>query len=469
VTITAISTADSSKTAAVSATIQFSNASLSGPYVFSFSGYDPSAPYYVASRFVADGDGNIVSFDQDFRQGGLSQQMSSTGTYTVQPDGRGTLTLSFEGMSEPSVAMFQMTSLGEGPVLQFVSSTTGSGQFYKQDSGTFSNASMKGPYVLQVLGAESSGTTVAGVGVISCDGAGNCTGIEDINTGKNLMTKLPVAVSYSVDANGRTILTATVAGETETTQLAMYFISNDHAVGVPLSSGSGGGISVLEKQQITTFSNASLSGDYVFYSMADPATEGNFILGRETLDGAGTITGVSDHNAEGALASQNQSFAGTYSVPPSDHGRGTSDLGAIFYIVSEKKALMISTDSAKAGQIVAQQGVPFSTNSLQGTFAFSMRGFDALGGEIGVLGSASVDGSGNYASSEAVNHAGILTANETLTGTYSVSQNGRGQLVITVDGNQFLHTLYVVDSSHAFVMEMDTSGTALFGSMEAQF
>ena len=327
---------------------------------------------------------------------------------------------------------------------------------------------MNGSYVMQALGAESSGTTVAAVGVMTVDGAGNLTGMQDVNTGKQLLTKMSVNGTYSVDATGRAVVT-TVAG-TDTSETAMYLISSDRAVGVPLGAGSGGGMMWMEKQQITDFSNASLSGDYVMFDMrADPAISGNFTVGIATVDGAGTISGVSDHKDGGAMPSQNQPFTGTYSIPATDHGRGTLDLGGIFYVVSEKKVFSIGTDKATAGQMVAQEGAPFSTSSLQGTFLFSLRGFNVNAMvEVGKLGSLTLNGNGSLSGSMAVNFGGFLNPNVPLTGTYSVGTNGRGQ-VTTSDGTFEEHyTIYVVDSSHVYLLYTDPDA-ALFGSMEAQF
>ncbi len=405
-------------------------------------------------------------------------EKSFTAKYSVSPHGQMSLTI--EGQE---LARFQLTSSGEGPSLQFASSTTGSGQFYKQDTTTFSNASVNGTYVFQFLSPRQPGTN-AGVGIMSYDGEGNISGFVDLNSDGKLLTQVPIAGTYSVDANGRMVVTqtATVGTASQTSQVATYLISSDRAVWTGIGSTGGGGLGMAEKQQITSFSEASLSGDFAFLSTSDPAVEPNFLAARLTADGAGTLSaGVADIFADfrnGGIWSKNVAFTGSYSIPATNKGRGTMSFvtpngteGAIFYLVSEKKAFLLgtSTDSPVAGQMLAQEGVPFSTSSLQGTYVFSMRGFDATGGEIGVLGSASVDGSGNYTGSEAVNHAGTLTPNETSSGTYSVGENGRGQLTMTVGGMVFTYPIYVVDSSLAFVVETDSSGAVLFGSLVRQF
>lgn len=178
------------------------------------------------------------------------------------------------------------------------------------------------------------------------------------------------------------------------------------------------------------------------------------------------------------MVTQNIPIAGSYSIPSTDHGRGTVNIttteegtgGAIFHLLSEKKAFLIGTDpnEANGGQIVAQQGAPFSTSSLQGTFAFSMRGFNLSAMlEVGKLGSMVLDGSGSLSGSQAVNVVGFLGPNVLLTGTYSVDANGRGQAMISDATLEEHYALYAVDSSHVYLMNTD-SGAALFGSMVAQ-
>ena len=487
VTITAISLADTSKTASVNVTVQFSNASLNGPYVFSFSGHEQGIPFSAAGRFVADGNGNITDGIEDYRQAGNSSPRTLGGTYDVVPSREGRVVVTFyfsgEGGMTSADFRFELTSVGEGPMLSLNNFMAGSGRIYKQDAATFSNASMNGSYVLQFLGAEPSGT-FAVTGVLTCDGAGNITsGIGDVNSNGDAMSRLPVTGSYSVDTNGRTLLTMASGDENDPSQMALYMVSSNRAVGVPSGSGSGWGITTLEKQQLTNFSNASLSGDFVLVATGDPATEPNSLLGRFTADGAGTLNaGIADVFADfknGGIWSQNVAFTGSYSIPATDMGRGTVSLitpdgteGAIFYLISEKKAFLLgtSTSGSTAGQIVAQQGAPFSTSSLQGTFVHSIRGINVnFMMEVGKLGSLSLDGDGSLSGSQAVNMGGILSPFVGgLTGTYSVEANGRGQATISDGTFEEHYTVYVVDSSHAYLLYTDPDA-ALFGSLEAKY
>src|SRR6266852_8719045 len=77
----------------------FSNASLKGQYAFSMSGEDLNGAFIArVGSFFADGNGNITQALEDLNQdvNGLrvaTQVSFSGGTYAIQSNGRGTLTL----------------------------------------------------------------------------------------------------------------------------------------------------------------------------------------------------------------------------------------------------------------------------------------------------------------------------------------------------------------------------------------
>src|ERR1700690_1095615 len=92
ITVTAT---DGTATAIATATIVFSDASLKGPFAFSYTGDNSSGFQAVAGSFIADGAGTIVSGveDIDSFSTGVSTALAISGNYVVGPDGRGTITL----------------------------------------------------------------------------------------------------------------------------------------------------------------------------------------------------------------------------------------------------------------------------------------------------------------------------------------------------------------------------------------
>ena len=77
--------------------VSFSNSSLKGNYVFSLSGLDGNAnAFYALGAITADGNGNITGGEEDVNGVGTGylSASSTTGTYSIGADGRGTLTFS---------------------------------------------------------------------------------------------------------------------------------------------------------------------------------------------------------------------------------------------------------------------------------------------------------------------------------------------------------------------------------------
>ena len=77
----------------------YSAASLKGSYVYQIHGTTVSGPYREAGVFTADGAGNITSGSDDFDAGAISPS-NPTGTYQVNNDGTGFITLNSTGLGQ---------------------------------------------------------------------------------------------------------------------------------------------------------------------------------------------------------------------------------------------------------------------------------------------------------------------------------------------------------------------------------
>src|SRR5216684_4597166 len=123
----------------------FTNANLSGPFAFSYTGSDPSGFLAVAGSFVADGAGNITSGTQDINSGlGVRTNATITGTYVVRADGRGTANLNSPAGN--TTLDFVIVASGHALVTRFDNRATGSGTIDQQTSSAFSNAALAGPF-----------------------------------------------------------------------------------------------------------------------------------------------------------------------------------------------------------------------------------------------------------------------------------------------------------------------------------
>ena len=224
-TVTVIAAAQDApnSTASLNVTISgYSTSSLQGQFAFSISGRNASGHFFRAGSFAADGAGNLNSVleDTNTTAGATTTPISTTGSYTVAADGRGTLQFN-DGLS-PATFNFVLVNNGQLQIIGFDATGTAAGQANTQVPSTFSGlplSALNGTYVFDFAGAHGAGA-LSQIGEFTADGAGNITGgsidVDDSGTAtplqiagsKTVCTPAPTALStYSIGANGRGILT----------------------------------------------------------------------------------------------------------------------------------------------------------------------------------------------------------------------------------------------------------------------
>lgn len=467
VTVTAVSQADTTKSSSATVTIVFSNATISGQYAFFLSGVDTSGDFFVAGSFYADGNGNLSNGIEDLNHfTGMFSNLPFTGSYLIEPDGRGSATItSSRGTSN---FRFVVLSSDIAMLIEFDTFAIGVGWIEKQDSTAFSNSALSGDFAFSLSGLGFSGGTGSSAGRFTMNGMGGISaGVEDSNDFGSISTNTPFIGTYNVGLNGRG--TATLTDASATLQFSFYVISANRILIVSLDYLPAM-IGQAEKQQSVTFTNTSLSGDYVF-NFGGISTLGSIAsAGRFTANGFGGISsGVLDENDAG-LVSENISFTGTYNI--SSNGRGTAALTSAlgtynftFYMVSSGMAFFVQVDpfAVTNGTAVVQQGGPFTTASILGDFGFVAVGVSAILGQI------FADGSGNLAGTEDVNaYPGTLVLDVSLSGTYTVNSNGRGVATITTSSGASQLRFYIGSGSVLLIVGVD-SFEVLLGLAGKQF
>jgi len=467
-TITAASQANPDLSDSASATIVFSDATLNGQYAFTYIGWTADDIPLVGGMFTADGNGGLTNGIEDLNDlTGVYENLPFTGSYAISPDGRGSATITTaQGTSS---FRFVMSSSNEGRFIPFDATTTPgdflftpetTGTIEKQDSAAFLDSALDGGYAFTISGLGMNGFLAAS-GRFTADAAGGITeGVEDYNDGGVVSTNVPFTGSYSVAPTGRG--TATLTSSLGTSQYSFYVVSAQKLLFISLDYLPAT-IGVGEKQQTTSFSNASLSGNYALTSSALSDVGLIFTVGRFAANGSGSISnGLLDINDSG-LPSENVAFTATYAV--SANGRGTL---AVFIgdeisrfalaMISAQKAFFVQTDAIQTsgGRVYAQQGSSFTTSSLAGSWGLRFSGL-SMNGFLGLIAQASADGAGNFTGSNDLNvndFSGLvnLILDAPLDGTYSVSPNGRVSATMnTADGSLELRGYMVSGSKIQFV------------------
>lgn len=480
VTVTAISQAESSVSASATVTVAPSVATLNGLYAFSFKGYNSLGLLLEAGSFQADGKGNITNGVEDINSGaGVFSDITFTGTYTVNSDGRASLLLTpplSTGLNAETYDIV-LVSQAHARLVRYDGFATGIGSLDLQDSSAFSTAALTGNVVMSLDGIDDTGTiaSLASIGLLTFDGKGTVsTGLLDVNNNGSSTLNNSVSGTYSVDSpasNGRGEITVT--GSVGTFDFTFYIVSTGQIRLVstdssPVWGGTG------SSQAASSFSNASLHGSAVFVvqgvnNSGTVADAGRFV----STSAGGVVDGVGDENSNGTVT-QAYSFTGSYSIGANGHGTlqlTNSTLGVYNYALdleADGQAVLLRTDPAAdtIGVLSAQSQSLFASSDVNGAFGFSLDGVSSTG-PIDKLGQMTLSG-GSGTGTEDINADTILNSNVGLTATYTVGANGVGTLNVTAAGGTRILDLYLVSPSEMFLIGLD-SDQVLTGGAEQQF
>jgi hypothetical protein len=451
---------------------QFSNASIQGPYAFSFGGSNASGPFSIAGIFQADGAGNITNGLEDLNSpGGAFSNVAFTGTYTVGNDGRGSATTTdSQGTSN---FHFVILESGQVQIVEFDASENGSGTVVPQVTSSLNLSAIAGDWTFFLAGEGASGEQVVDGGRFSLDSAGNVTqGVEDYNDGGTVSSNVSFAgTAASVSSNGRG--TVSLTGSLGTSNFAFYVASANEVFVVETDSTSALAGTAF-RQQSATFADSSLTGSYAYLLVGTTQLGPAAAIGQFNADGNGNITsGSNDANDDGS-SSLDQSFTGSYSV--GSNGRGTAttvDSGGsssfAFYLISKNLVVFVETDSSTVaeGLVSSQTGAPFSNSSTSGHYGFSSVGVSS-GGLYDSVGQLVSNGSGSLTATEDVNYAGNPVMGVGFSGTYAISPTGRGTAQLVGGGVTSNMVFYVVGPSEVLYLEVDPS-EVLTGFAAKQF
>src|SRR5262249_39517406 len=136
----------------------FAKSSLKGNYAFSMSGEDLNG-FFISrvGSFVADGSGNITGAVEDVvdgRTGATAAIAFTGGTYTVQPNGQGTITLNSAagtGLAF-SISLNAAAPNGSGFLIQTDLNASSGGTFSQQNVGAFTQPLAAANYVFDFTG-----------------------------------------------------------------------------------------------------------------------------------------------------------------------------------------------------------------------------------------------------------------------------------------------------------------------------
>jgi hypothetical protein len=486
VTITAISQAVSTQTMSVTVNVTFGNQVLTGSYAFSTSGRLQATNGFFSrvGDFVADGNGGLTGLEDVNPQPGTitTQPISFSGTYSIGPDGRGTMQF-----CEPSAgnactvptSFFRVVvvSSQQAEIIDFQAGSAANGEIVSQpDISVFKTSGLSGGYTFSFSGISSGTTAESVVGKFVSDGAGNITSGElDTNIGGALASQVAISSgAYTIDPRGRG--TATLVTASSTSKFIFYMVSASRAKFLEMDAAPVLAGDSFKQQSIVPWGANSLSGSVVFQtfgSSTNPA--GAFVadVGTFATDGNGTITagsGLLDQNIGGAVTSA-APYGGTYTIDLM--GRGTITIPNhtyVMYMISLGSAVVQETTTSIVahGLLTQPQGGPFSTASLSGSYALALAGQNAASQKEDVVGQLSANGTGNVtAGTQDINNFGTVLVGQAAVGTYTSVAASSGRTTMLLNPTRNL-VLYFISPTQAYTLDTDTTAAAI-GSLYKQF
>jgi hypothetical protein len=429
-----------------------SESELNGHYAFLFNGFDDAteSQIAIAGSFTADAKGYITAGIEDENgPSGAALNVPFTGTYNIGPDNRGAITITTANVSKTYALALNSISGGvaqKGGIVEFDDPTgtdgqRGSGTLRLQDSSSFAQAKITGPYSFGFQGQDATGKREAAAGAFTANGSGAiANGLADQNiAGTATNPSLTGSNTAPSSSNGRFTMTLNFSGASNV-DFSAYEVSAHEFFAVSTDPISADGLlsGTILAQSTAAFGPNSLNGAAVYYQLGvqpNVASSQSFAeIGLLVSDGTTETTATYDAKF-GSTLKTNQTFSATYAVLSSGrvsisdwYGDPTSSL-RIMYLIDKNQGFFLDTSSGVGfGFVEPQSSAPtggFSNASLSGAFAYATAAPSIPANPNG-CGLATLDGSGNFTQTLNVSTPTDLFVDQITSGSYSVEANGRG-------------------------------------------
>ena len=443
------------------------NVHLNGSYAILFQGFDSNGAVAMVGSIDADGQGNVTAGTLDInRVGGAQTQVAiESGTYSINGDNRGTMTLN----SAIGAQTFQVAVTPSGLLAHFIAfdssgsgAIRGNGVMKRRDPAGFSNPGISGSYAFGLSGTTVGGSRSVLIGAFSADGAGGISaGLVDRNSAGlvNAMATLTPESNYSIGSDGRGSLALRISGIGDVSGV-VYVVSAKDLFFVRMDAFTGGNDLLsgeILQQTGAPFSSLPLVGTSVLH-MEGASSPASTIAGAGIVSSTayGDLSGVYDINDGGAVTS-NAAAVGTYSVTSPGAGRGTMSFAGnrwTFYLVDSGAGfVMDASNNVMMGMFEAQEpGAALAPVPVNGSFVEGSRSNSrsTVTFESGTLDLART---GAFTGVVDLNAPGNHTmGNMPIAGAFGTSPNGR---IADAAGNIY----YIVSNTHLVGLNSESGQT----------
>ena len=444
--------------------------------------------------------GGIITGEQDFVEpGGTAVQESITGgSYSLGPDGRGTITLVTNdfrvGVHGTESLGVVLVSTQHARITEQDSFGSSSGTLDLQTISTFSLSTLAGGYAFVLSGQDFNNRScglqpcipdlpfaiggvmnVASPGVILQAGS-----VVDSNDGGAINSGQMQGSIQAPDSFGRVQITLSLGFYSSALEMAAYITDATHLKVLEIDNqlGNTSGVAIGQGAATGTLSQPqAFSGPYVFTALgSNPFGSGTFapvaVVAGFTPTAGMIENGTSDVNLAGTSSSG--AVGGTYSIDSSGTGRvsialtgNNSSLSNFVLYLSggTDPALVLGVDKhlVTAGYAYAQAAGPVSTAAFSGPYALNLASFNAKGtAESDITGQEFADGAGNLSgvwdtnSGNSPQSAVAATGNSISGGTARFTGS-----ITTIPTGTKQFSYYLVSPSQVVFIETDAAAVSL--------
>jgi hypothetical protein len=409
-------------------------------------------PFTRVGSFIADGKGNITGGAEDINvfQNGSNEFDFTAGSYTVNGNGKGTLSWTESGV----VMTFSitLTSSTNGYFIEAPAdgSSAGNGSFVKQNPNSFQISGIAGNYAFDFSGVDPSGNVESVVGQLISNSGGGFSGWADDNddgtVNGGVAGAAQISGSYGPDGAHPGDLAAFGRGQFAIGGITgIFYIVGPNQVKF-LETTTGGtlaGDSTSQSNIPTTA--AGISGGFV-YVMGGAGGGGPLTRGGKFSANAGALSSIIVDNNNAGQAISVGASSGTYTIDASGNGRGTvtfkvagfaDSFNYVFYLISPTQAVIQdqSLNIVEDGSMLAQGTGTISNASLAGNYAINWSGVTSTGagtGEEDLVGATTM-ASGTLTGTVDLNESGALNTGVTQGGTLQLSADPTSHNTLTVN------------------------------------
>lgn len=342
----------------------FNPSVFSGGYAMSLTGTDAEGGRIAAiGSIFPSGVGTISGSSLDVNDAGDTMPTFATfsGTYSVDGTGHGRATLVIPGFDGGTfnfalcaISATEYFMLSIDPLS--AANPIFAGMLEAQTGLPFLTSSFKGASIFDLTGSNGSFSQVT-AGRMQFDGAANIQVQFDQNRGGNITIGGLLTGAYSIQLNGRGVLSLDNAQNGARSVWILYAIGPNHAFLLNSDASVGSG-DVKPQALAPPFETGDLEGNFEFGAGEPASSQATLQSGAVFFDGASSVSGTEDKSQAGTFTGD-LPLIGTYAISTmSNNGRGVAMLTSpaasteALWVVSGVETVGLDVDSTNTNPTI---------------------------------------------------------------------------------------------------------------------